>query len=372
MQAMVFSGSGSSSTDAYEVGVMKALLEEGRDHLGGVPLDPDVYSGSSFGALNAAIMASQAGGDTASTLRYLERVWLDDISSTPKSCGNGVYRLRGNPFVFLNPQCYMPRPAKPFVETFDDLVFLSTNLLERFRTFLGESGVPLSQRLLQIPSLTPFFDMRPLQIQLRKHVDLERLRRSAKDLIVIASDWATGMPRAFTKDEMTGEQGYAILQASATYLLAFPFVEVAGSPYGGAPGTMATPLRPVIETYAASTRHLVIHVIFLSPPMADVPLGGKMDSALGGLGRYFGINESVNIRAEVEYGPGRTPGRSPGEGAGAEIGSVTIHRYVPSQPIVNWFDFASFDRKKTAGFIAQGYADTLRHDCRTAGCSLAS
>jgi predicted acylesterase/phospholipase RssA len=372
MHAMVLSGSGSSSTDAYEVGVMKALMEEGRDHLGGVPLDPDVYSGSSFGALNAAIMASQAGGDTASTLRYLERVWLDDISSTPKSCGNGVYRLRGNPFVFLNPQCYMPRPAKPFVEAFDDLVFLSTNLLERFRTFLGESGVPLSQRLLQIPSLTPFFDMRPLQIQLRKHVDLERLRRSAKDLIVIASDWATGMPRAFTKDEMTGEQGYAILQASATYLLAFPFVEVAGSPYGGAPGTMATPLRPVIETYAAGTRHLVIHVVFLSPPMADVPLGGKMDSALGGLGRYFGINESVNIRAEVEYGPGRAPGRSPGEGAGAEIGSVTIHRYVPSQPIVNWFDFASFDRKKTAGFIAQGYADTLRHDCRTAGCTVAT
>ncbi|HVT60576.1 MAG TPA: patatin-like phospholipase family protein [Thermoanaerobaculia bacterium] len=386
LHAMVFSGSGSSSTDAYEVGAMKALMEEGRAHLGGVPLDPAIYSGSGFGALNAAIMASQIGGDTAATLRYLERVWLDDISSTPKSCGNGVYRLRGNPFIFLDPQCYMPQPARPFIETFNDLVFLSTNLLERLRTFLGESGVPLSERLLQIPSLTPFFDMRPLQIQLRKHVDLERLRRSDKELIVMASDWARGTPRAFAKQEMTDQQGHAILQASAGYLLAFPFVDIGGTPFGGAPGTMATPLKPVIETYAQGTRRLIVHAVFLSPPMADVPLGGKMDSALGGLGRYFGINESVNIRADVDYGSlegGVSPGASrepggapaslpPGQRAIADRGSVTIHRYVPSKPIINWFDFASFDRKKTEGFIAQGYADTRRHDCRTAGCTQAA
>src|SRR5205807_1906679 len=131
---------------------------------------------------------------------------------------------------------------------------------------------------------TPFFDVEPLKAQLRKHIDLERLRRSSKELIVMASDWTKGMPRAFTKQEMTDQQGYAILQASATYLLAFPFVLIEGRPFGGAPGTMATPLKPVIETYATPGRRLTVHAIFLGSPMEDIPTG-KMDSALGGLGR---------------------------------------------------------------------------------------
>jgi len=378
VHALVLSGCGSSSTAAYEVGAMKALAEGGCAHLDGIHLDPAIYSCSAFGAFNAAIMASQIGGDMASTLSYLERVWLEDLSSTPTSCGNGVYRLRGNPLNLLDPRCYLSQPGKPLIDAFNDFVFLSTDFLKRLRTFLdGES--PLVERLLHIPDMTAFFDMQPLQSQLRKHIDLERLRSSEKELLVIATDWARGMPRAFTKQEITGEQGYAILQASAAFLLAFPFVDIDGRPFGGAPGSMATPLKPVMEIYGSQIRHLVIHVIYLLPPMKDVPIS-KMTSLLDGLGRSFSMNEIVNIHAEVEYAStSNNPGtRASGNGETLEVDGetnenhITIHRYRPRRSPVNWFEFADFDRQKTEEHIAQGYDETLAHDCKSEGCILAT
>jgi hypothetical protein len=208
------------------------------------------------------------------------------------------------------------------------------------------------------------FDMAPLQGQLRKHVKLDLIRSSTKELMVTATDWARGMPRIFTREAMTDPEGYAILQASAAFTLAFPFVQIDGRPFSGAPGTLATPLKPVIETYAHPARPLTIHVIFLDPLMKNIPID-KMDNALGGLGRWFTLNEAVNIHADVEYASSKTPDISPG---GA---SVTIHRYRPKKIIVNWFDFANFGRTTTEAYIAQGYEETLQHNCEAEGCTLA-
>lgn len=366
VHAVVLSGSGSSSTDAFEVGVMKTLLDEGAAHLNGRKIDPAIYSGSGFGAFNAAVMASQAGGDTGSTLRYLERVWLEDLSSTPDSCGNGVYRLRGNPFTFFQPRCYAPQPWRPFVQALEDGVFLTADLFERFRVFLLEGEGSLGERLMQIPDLTVFFDMAPLRSTLRKNLDLARLRGSGKELVVVASDWKKGKARAFSKQEMTDEDGYAILQASMAYLLAFPFVEIEGRPFGGGPGSMATPLKPVIDLYARPGRHLVVHVVYLVTPIEQVPLA-RMTSALDGLGRYFSMNEVLNIKNEVEYGPDVAPA----EAAPADPPSVTIHAYRPRKPLINWFEFANFEREITAAFIAEGRISVLGHDCAAEGCLLA-
>ena len=365
VHALVLSGSGCSSTAAFEVGVMKTLLAEGAAHLGGQPFDPEIYCGSGFGAFNAAVMASQIGGDTGSTLQYLEGAWLDDLSSTPTRCGNGVYRLRGNPLTFLDPRCYLPNPLQPFLQAFADGTFLTANLLERFRVFLGGEG-SLSERLLHIPDLTVFFDMTPLQNSLRKHVDLGRLRRSAKELVVMASDWKQGKPRAFLKPEMTDELGYAILQASAAFLLAFPFVEIDGRPYGGAPGSMATPLKPVLDLYARPDRRLVLHVIYLVTPIEQIPLS-KMPSALAGLGRYFSMNEVLNIKNDVEYAPNVDLGTAT-KGA---TRAVTIHSYRPRFPIINWFEFANFERRVTAAHIEEGRNSVLHHDCAAEGCIFA-
>ena len=74
VHAVVLSGSGSSSTDAFEVGVMKTLLDEGAAHLNGRKIDPAIYSGSGFGAFNAAVMASQAEGRGAWLARAPSRL----------------------------------------------------------------------------------------------------------------------------------------------------------------------------------------------------------------------------------------------------------------------------------------------------------
>ncbi|HBL28194.1 MAG TPA: hypothetical protein DD490_15275 [Acidobacteria bacterium] len=366
VHAVVLSGSGSSSTDAFEVGAMQVLLAEGAAHLGGRPIDPAIYSGSGFGAFNAAVMASQAGGDTATTVRYLGDAWLDGLSSAPGRCGNGVYRLRGNPLTFLNPRCYMPQPFLPFLQAFTDGGFLMANLAERFAVFLGGGSGSLSERLLHIPDLTVFFDMAPLQSSLRRYVDLGRLGSSDKELVVIASDWTEGRARAFLKPEVAGEDGYAILQASTAYLLAFPFVPIGGRPYGGGPGSMATPLKPVLDLYARPGRKLVVHVIYLVTEIAEIPLS-PMTSALAGLGRYFSMNEVLNRKNEVEYPPGVAPRSASGE----MPGSVVIHSYRPRAPIINWFEFSNFDREITAAHIAEGRECVLRHDCAAEGCVLA-
>src|SRR6266540_2913564 len=114
-QAVVFSGSGCGCTDVYSVGVMKALVEGGL-WSDGATFDPSIYSGSAFGAFNAAVMVSNAGGDTSATVRYLEHAWLDGLCSTADRA-NGVFRIRANPLTWLDPRTWLNNPATAIVDT---------------------------------------------------------------------------------------------------------------------------------------------------------------------------------------------------------------------------------------------------------------
>src|SRR4030095_15942746 len=105
LAAVVFSGSGCSSTAAYEIGVMRALLEKSQSHLNGEPFDPGIYAGSGFGSFNAAVMTSNVGEETAATLNYLESAWLDGLCSTAIRA-NGVYRFRANPLALFDPRAW--------------------------------------------------------------------------------------------------------------------------------------------------------------------------------------------------------------------------------------------------------------------------
>ncbi len=55
--AVVLSGGANAP---YEVGVLKALLTRECHHVEGSPIDPEIYTGLSLGALNAAVMGSRA------------------------------------------------------------------------------------------------------------------------------------------------------------------------------------------------------------------------------------------------------------------------------------------------------------------------
>ncbi len=344
--------------DAYGVGVVKALAETGGKS-GGVPFEPSIYSGSAFGAFNAAMMV--AGRGAAQTVRRLEEAWLDGICSTADR-PNGVYRMRA--VSQFDPRRWMESPVSAMLDTVRDTAYLASDFAARVRSLArpdDESGA--LERMIDLFSATQLFDMSPLEGTLGSHVDLRSVRSSEKVLMVNATDWEGGVGRIFSNGDMTDAQGYRILQASAAYLLVFPFVTIDGRPFGGGPGSMATPLRPVIDTWAPQSARLDVHAIYLQPPMPQIPVGA-MPGMFSGMGRYFDMVESLNVRADVEYGPGQAPPA----GDRRPHARVTIHRYRPSTPIVDWINTLDFDRAKTEALIARGYRDALSHDCQSAGC----
>src|SRR2546429_4110190 len=114
-QAVILSSG--SAYGAYEVGVLKALLTGQAAQSKYPNLDPDIYTGTSVGAVNAAVMVSQSGlgvpGPEA--IAFLENAWLNIISESSQKCGNGAYRIRANPFRYLKPQC-LTNPAQSLAE----------------------------------------------------------------------------------------------------------------------------------------------------------------------------------------------------------------------------------------------------------------
>src|SRR6185369_6275707 len=104
--AVILSGGGAYG--AFEVGVLKSNLT---DQIGGgryPKITPSIYTGTSVGAVNAAVMVSQdgLGVPPAEAVKFLEDAWLNLIANSPETCGNGAYRIRIDPIrLLLNPQC---------------------------------------------------------------------------------------------------------------------------------------------------------------------------------------------------------------------------------------------------------------------------
>src|SRR5437868_3503224 len=75
--AIVLSGGG--ATGAYEVGVLKALLGGASPATNFSPLRPDIISGTSIGAFNAAALVSRSWESCLAAVTHLEQVWKDII-----------------------------------------------------------------------------------------------------------------------------------------------------------------------------------------------------------------------------------------------------------------------------------------------------
>lgn len=360
-EAVVLSGCGCSSAAAYEVGVMRALAERG---LNGTPCAPNIFAGSGFGGFNAAILASNAGGTLTGTIDYLEKAWLEGLTSSG-TAPNGVYRIRLAGLNHLRDRMLQDPAGATLGEIRDalsDVSFLSGDLMKRIESNLWQGETSLVEGLFRIPAISPFFDMTPLRETYRKYVDLDRIRASENTLMVSATDWARGIAHVFSNGDMTDPLGHDVLQASAAYTLFFPFVDIGGKLFAGGPATLATPIRPVVETFAPGAEALTVHAIFLDPKLENVPTEA-IPGVMGGMGRWFSLNEAENIHCGCEYSASRPTVLS------ASPGKVVIHNYRPSKTIVDWFAMAEFDREKSAAFISQGYADTLAHDCAVAECS---
>src|SRR3954453_10325106 len=124
IEGLVLQGGG--ALGAFERGVIEWLLDNG--------IEPDVVSGVSIGAVNAAVLCGPRHPDPGVALRDL---WTD---LTTPSLPPPLDQVNGRLSLFGNPGMYLPR--------FDYLNFLGW---------------------------TSFYDTQPLRLTLERHVSFEKL-----------------------------------------------------------------------------------------------------------------------------------------------------------------------------------------------------
>jgi len=378
--------SGGGANGAYEVGVLKALFHGASPASGYRPLDPGIYTGTSVGAYNSAVLSSRPGTPGSRVIEELEAIWLDRLANTLWNCGNGVFRVRGAPFQFLDPGCLV-RPLQSLAAFGRDAAELAGFGALKGAQFVT-SGAPLQSRLLSLIDLEAFVSETPLAEVLHDTVDLDSLRRSEQRLVIAASNWERGILRLFSKQEIADRVGIPAILASAALPGIFPPVAIDGERYVDGGVLLNTPLKPAIAAGATT-----LHVIFLDPLIQDIasrPLPSTLDTFY----RLFAILWAANMRQDILLSAditrtlellereepesasrpearrllrmGRRLERRSREGAGYR--KMTVHVYRPATDLGGGVGLLDFHRERLAALVEMGYRDAACHDCEAAGC----
>jgi NTE family protein len=381
--------SGGGANGAYEVGVLQALLHGASPATGFVAIDPAIYTGTSVGAYNAAVMCSRPGVAAAAVADELKSIWLERIADNLGHCGNGVFRVRGAPFQFLDPGC-LARPLRSLAEAGRDAAELAAFGLVKGAEF-ATSRASLQSRLLALLDLDALISESPMKELVAETIDLDRLARSDKQLTVAATNWERGLPRLYTREEIVAT-GTDVILASAALPGIFSPVPIDGVPYVDGGVLLNTPLDPAIR-YGAAT----IHVIFLDPLLRNIsspPLPSSLDTFY----RLVAVIWAASVRRDVlriavinrllerlRRGDLASLAALPGASLEArELAEVllrqvdgrpyrplTVHVYRPVTDLGGGEGLLDFDQRRLAGLVELGFQDAASHDCATAGCVLA-
>jgi len=388
-QAVILSGGGGYG--AYEVGVMKALLAGETVATGYRRIEPGIFTGTSVGSFNAAIMVSQPGVPSAQTADELERIWFDEIASTELRCGNGVFTFRGNLFLLLNPACYA-NPLAPFQRLGNDAGFVAQSFLERGVNALLSQG-SLVRRGLQFVDLSALISVEPFHRLLKNTIRSQDIRDSDRQLRVVATNWETGELKTFENDDVADEEfGPQMIMASAAIPGLFPPVTVAGEFYVDGGTVMNTPLKCAIEAGATT-----MHIIYLDPDVGNIPIR-RLTNSIDTFDRVFTIMLATKINEDIESAAWVNEGLRAMELA-AQAGSardlsneditafvrvagqiearllegrayskLTIHRYHPKDDLGGPLGMLDFSEESITRLIARGYDDAVFHDCVQSHC----
>src|SRR5262245_15892110 len=170
--AIVLSGGGAYG--AFAVGVMKTLFAGRSPATNYEPLAPNIYTGTSVGAFNAAVMATQGAEDPLQAALRLESIWLEQVADRPGRCGNGIFRLRGNPADLVDANC-LRDPASLAGRLANDGMTLGGYLLTRTANFLASSS-SLEERVLEFVNVGSFVDISPYHELLHAVINEENIR----------------------------------------------------------------------------------------------------------------------------------------------------------------------------------------------------
>jgi len=358
--------SGGGANGAYEVGVLEALIQGRSPATGYRPIDPGVYAGTSVGAFNAAVMASRPGLPAGAAVAELRALWLDRVANSLEHCGNGVYRVRGAPFQLLSPGC-LAHPVEALLELGADAANLAAYGLVKGAQFLA-SDAPLQSRLVSLIDLEAFISESPFKRLLAETIDLDRLRRSAKRLIVAATDWERGRLQLFSKEQIADAVGTDGILASAALPGIFPPVPIDGVPYVDGGVRLNSPLGPVIAAGATT-----IHLVFLDPHIYNIALT-PLPSTADTFYRLTAIIWAANVRQDLLAAAAINAlvhrSAAP-ENRGRPYREVTIHVYRPATALGGGDSVLDFHARRLAGLIELGFQDAASHDCAAAGCVVA-
>jgi len=194
IQAITLSGGGAYG--AFEVGVLKALMGGHAPVTDGELLDPKIYTGTSAGAFNAAILLSSEAEDPKGRIDFLERIWLEQVCDSPHRDGNGVYHIRGDVRRYLEPAWLARNPAGPFQQAIQDAGFFASDMLKRATAFAA-SREPLERRTLELFDLSSLISTDPFHELIKRTVVIERIRRISPDVLQV--EMTIEDPKAYTK-----------------------------------------------------------------------------------------------------------------------------------------------------------------------------
>jgi len=386
--AVILSGGGAYG--AYEVGVLKAMLTGQMPQTSFTPIDPDIFAGTSVGAINAAVLTSQigSGASAADAILFLEKVWMKAIAAGPDSCGNGAFRIRGDLFRYLNSRC-IANPAQAIAEMGEDGAVIAQSFVDRIFNFANASG-PVVNRALEFVDLSTFVSSGPIQRLLEGILSLDAIRSSPKALRVVAANWETGEVRVFENKDFIDGQGREIVLASSAIPGFFPPQYIGGEAYVDGGVVMNTPLKCAITAGG-----VVLHVIYLDPDIDKLPLK-VLQNTYNTLDRTVLIhnatvtNEDIDHAAWINEGLETIERAQRGELLGdqdlrafaqvaAEIAKsikggspyrkLTIHRYHPHyDPGGGGIGILNFERERMVRLIELGFIDTIYHDCDESHC----
>ena len=231
---------GGGSHGAFTWGVLDRLLQDETLAIDGV-------SGTSAGALNAAVMASGwAEGGREGARQALRDFWVD-VSAQGGCFGSAGVAWPGawgqNPLAALGGLAAFNLDRNPFYAW--------------------------TQNVLRLASPYQFnpFDLNPLRDVVQAHVRQDALRSGPLSLFITATAVRTGQPRVFTREDLSIDA----LLASACLPQLFKAVAVDGQPYwdGGYSGNPA--IWPLIYNTQALDVLLVRINPLVRPALPDTP-----------------------------------------------------------------------------------------------------
>jgi predicted acylesterase/phospholipase RssA len=379
--ALVLSGGGAYG--AFAIGVMKALFAGRSPVTRYRPLSAELFTGTSVGAFNAAMMSMQSERDNLASVLHLENVWLEFIANRPGRCGNGVFRLRGNPADLVNPNCLGAELTERLA---DDAFALGSYLLARTGSFFASSAA-LEERAMALVNIGSFIDSSPFRELLENCVNEEAIRQSHKRLKIPVTNWVTGKARYFDNSDFDQGRGISLIMASAAIPGIFPPVRIDREIYVDGGLVENTPLNSAIVMGAVH-----IHVVYLDPKPSVVRLRGE-PYTIDTMMRVYEIMLAAKISEDIETASWINAGlnavaayqqdqaitetkmrdliRTVGEflkNTGRRYRPLLIHRYFPEAVLGGDLGMLDFRVDALARMIEEGERVASLHNCEESGC----